>query len=73
MNIVSYKINKEVVICNFEDVCYGIVQVIRGDNVKLLSLRGPDRPIHMKQLAMNDATKLTLSPEIDKVINNLQE
>jgi len=65
MAISSYRIEKEVIRCAFDDTCYGIARIVRGDNIVMKSIRGIERPIHQAGLAMQEACELTLSEEFD--------
>ena len=65
MTISSYRIEKEVIRCTFDDTCYAIARIVRGDNVVMKSIRGIERPIHQSGLAMQDANELTMTEEFD--------
>ena len=65
MAISSYRIEKEVIRCAFDDTCYGIARIVRGDNIVMKSICGIEHPIHQSELAMQDASELTMAKEFD--------
>ena len=71
--ITSYSIEKNVVKCHFDDMCYGIARIVRGDGAVMKSVRGEDRPLYHESLAMRDATELTLCPEFNGFFNNIKQ
>ena len=71
MGISSYIIDKDVVKCHFDDTCYGIARIVRGDGIVMKSIRAAERPIHQSELAMQDAVALTLSPEFDEFFDSI--
>jgi len=69
--ISSYIVDKDVVKVYFDDTCYGIAKIVRGDGIVMKSVRGPERPIHQSELAIQDAVELSLCPEFDDFFDTI--
>lgn len=72
-SISSYKIDTDVVVCNYDDMCFGLMRIVRGDGVTCMSVRGKERPIHERAQALADAKALSVSSDVNAFFDVLYE